>query len=68
MEILRRGTVPKKPKYIFECSRCNSKLKCDSKDIRTTGFYRYFECPVCNQRNCVDDYDLARARVFDEDT
>lgn len=66
MEILERGTIPKEPKYILRCSCCNSKLKCDSKDISTTGLYRYYVCPVCSQRNYVEDYDLECARVFDD--
>ena len=65
MEILEKGTIPKKPKYIFRCPTCNSKLKCDSKDISTTGLYRYYVCPVCGQRNYVEDYDLECARVFE---
>ena len=31
MEILEKGTIPKKPKYILRCPRCNSKLKCETK-------------------------------------
>jgi len=65
MEILEKGTIPKEPKYIFRCSYCNSKLKCDMDDIKTTGLYKFFVCPVCSQRNYIDDYDLTRARVFD---
>ena len=68
MEILEKGTIPKKPKYIFCCPRCNSLLKCDSKDIGTTGLYRYYICPVCSQRNYIEDYDLECARVFDGDS
>ena len=68
MEILEKGTIPKKPKYIFRCPRCNSLLKCDSKDIGNTGLYRYYTCPVCGQRNYVEEYDLTRARVFDGDS
>ena len=65
MEILEKGTIPKEPKYIFRCPTCNSKLKCDSKDIGTTGLYRYYVCPVCGQRNYVEEYDLECARVFE---
>ena len=66
MEILEKGTIPKEPKYILRCSHCNSKLKCDMDDIKTTGLYKFFVCPVCSQRNYIDDYDLTRARVFDD--
>ncbi len=65
MEILEKGTIPKEPKYILRCPRCNSKLKCDKEDIGNTGVYRYYVCPVCGQRNYIDDYDLTRARVFE---
>ena len=65
MEILEKGTIPKKPKYIFRCHTCNSKLKCDKEDIGNTGVFRYFTCPVCNNRNYVEDYDLECARVFE---
>ena len=65
MEILEKGTIPKEPKYIFRCPTCNSKLKCDIADIKTTGLYKFFVCPVCSQRNYIDDYDLTRARVFE---
>ena len=46
MEILEKGTIPKEPKYILRCPRCNSKLKCDKEDIGNTGVYRYYVCPV----------------------
>ena len=68
VEILEKGTIPKEPKYILRCPRCNSKLKCDMDDIKTTGLYKFFVCPVCSQRNYIDDYDLTRARVFDGDS
>ena len=68
MEILEKGTIPKEPKYIFRCHTCNSKLKCDKEDIGNTGLYRYYTCPVCGQRNYVEEYDLTRARVFDGDS
>lgn len=69
MEILERGNIrERKVRYIVGCSYCDSKLKCEEADIKTTGLFRFYTCPVCSNRNYIDEYDLLRARTFGGDS
>ena len=66
MKIIKRGRIPKPPKYkwvqeayIFKCPHCRSVLERDASEMWKNP---WFNCPVCDNRIGEVEYDVVRCK------